>query len=80
MRELNTQIQQGHTELKRLWEEALAAQADVERSRAACAQQRKDLEAKQATTEAQRAAMAAEAEVRSLPGDACCIACHDMLS
>ena len=79
MRELNTQIQQGHTELKRLREEALAAQADVERSHAACAQLRKDLEAKQATIEAQRAAMAAEAEVSSLPVNACCIACHDML-
>ena len=67
MQELNTLLQQGHTELKRLWEEASAAQADVERSRAACAQQRKDLEAEQASTEAQRAAMAAEAEVYSLP-------------
>ena len=62
-----------------MWEEALAAQADVERSRAACAQQRKDLEAEQASIEAQRAAMAAEAEVWSLPRNACCVACHDML-
>ena len=67
MQELNTLIQQGHTELKRLWEEALTAKADMERSRAACAEQRKDLEAEQASMEAQRAAMAAEAEVCSLP-------------